>query len=84
MNRMILYGLKTQLKEAKDLQMEELYSVIWVYLTTPRIPMEESSFNLAYTTTKKDRTTVVAQKTTAIGYDSSYLTAAIAAVAVAL
>ena len=28
--------------------MEELHSVIWTYRTTPRIPTEESPFNLAY------------------------------------
>ena len=49
-NRIIVHGLKTRLNEAKDLWMEELYPILWVYRTTPRIPMGESSFNLTYGT----------------------------------
>ena len=30
--------------------MEELYPILWVYRTTPRIPTGELSFNLAYET----------------------------------
>ena len=47
-NRTILYELKIRLNEAKDLWVEELYSILWTYRTTPRIPIGESSFNLAY------------------------------------
>ena len=47
-NQIILYGLKTRLNKAKGLWMEELYSILWAYRTTPRILMEESPFNLAY------------------------------------
>ena len=47
---MILYGFKIRLNEAKDLWMEELYPILWVYRTTPRIPTKKSPFNLAYGT----------------------------------
>ena len=49
-NRTILYGLKIRLNEAKDLWMEKLYSILWIYRITPHISIGESSFNLAYGT----------------------------------
>ena len=47
---MILHSLKIRLNEAKDLWVEELYSILWAYQTTPHIVIGESSFNLAYET----------------------------------
>ena len=47
-NRIILHNLKIRLKEAKDLWMEELYSILWACWITLCIPIGESSFNLAY------------------------------------
>ena len=47
---MILYRLKIQLNETKNLRVEELYPILWIYQTTPRIPLGESPFNLAYGT----------------------------------
>ena len=49
-NRTILYGLKTRLNETKDLQVKELYSILWAYRITSHIPTGESPFNLAYGT----------------------------------
>ena len=49
-NRTILHDLKIRLNEAKGFWIEELYQILWAYRTTPHIPMEESSFNVAYGT----------------------------------
>ena len=49
-NRTILHELKIRLNEAKDLWVEDLYSILWAYRMTPRIPMRELPFNLAYGT----------------------------------
>ncbi|XP_073108680.1 uncharacterized protein [Elaeis guineensis] len=49
-NRTILHGLKTRLNEAKGFWVEELPSVLWAYRMMPRVPTEESPFNLAYRT----------------------------------
>ena len=46
----ILHGLNTRLNKTKGLWVEELYPILWAYRTTPRISMEESSFNLVYGT----------------------------------
>ena len=47
-NRTIFEGLKIRLTEIKGLWEEELYSVLWVYKTTPRRPIEETSFKLTF------------------------------------
>lgn len=46
-NYIILQGLKTRLEGAKGLWIEELYSVLWAYCTTPRAPTGETPFSLA-------------------------------------
>ena len=40
--------IKTWLKGAKGIWLEELPSVLWAYRTTARMPAKETSFRLAY------------------------------------
>ena len=40
--------IKTQLKGAKGVWLEELPSVLWAYRTTARTPTRETLFRLAY------------------------------------
>ena len=47
-NQIILQVLRIRLNEAKNLQMEELYPILWAYRTTLQVPTKESPFNLAY------------------------------------
>ncbi|XP_050222771.1 uncharacterized protein LOC126672864 [Mercurialis annua] len=49
-NRILLAGLKRRLDECKGRWVEELYSVLWNYRTTPRESTGETPFALAYGT----------------------------------
>ena len=48
MVRTVLRNLKTRLKRAKGLWVDELPSVLWAYRTTPRAPTGETPFSLAF------------------------------------
>ncbi|XP_075649769.1 uncharacterized protein LOC142620256 [Castanea sativa] len=48
MNRSLLKIIKTQLKGAKGIWLEELPSVLWAYRTTARTTTGETPFRLAY------------------------------------
>ena len=47
-NRSLLKIIKTQLKEAKGIWLNELPSVLWAYRTTMRTSTGETPFKLAY------------------------------------
>ena len=47
-NRSLLKIIKTRLKGAKGIWLDELLSVRWAYRTTARIPTREMPFRLAY------------------------------------
>ena len=49
-NRTLLQGLKARLGWAKGLWVEELYHMLWAYRMTQRVPIEETSFKLAFGT----------------------------------
>jgi ribonuclease HI len=49
-NRVILRGLKRRLGEAKGKWVEELYSMLWSYRTTPHSTTGETPFRLTYGT----------------------------------
>ena len=48
MNRSLLKIIKTWLKGAKDVWLEELLSVLWTYRTTTKTSTWETPFQLAY------------------------------------
>ena len=48
MNRSLLKIIKTRLKGAKDVWLEELLSILWTYRTTTKTPTWETPFQLAY------------------------------------
>ena len=48
MVRTVLRNLKTRLKRAKGLWVDELPGVLWAYKTTPRAPTGETPFSLAF------------------------------------
>ena len=48
MNRSLLKILKTRLKGAKDIWLEELLSILWAYRTTTRTLTGETQFQLTY------------------------------------
>ena len=47
-NLSFLKIIKTRLKAAKGIWLEELPSILWAYRTTARTPIGETSFRLAY------------------------------------
>ena len=47
-NRTLLDGIKKRVDDLKGAWVEELYSVLWAYRTTPRKATGESPFRLAY------------------------------------
>ena len=47
-NRFLLKIIKTRLKVAKGIWLEELQSVLWAYRMTARTPTGETPFRLAY------------------------------------
>ncbi|MCI34880.1 gypsy retrotransposon integrase-like protein, partial [Trifolium medium] len=49
-NRVILRGLKRRLEEGKNKWVEELWSVLWAYRTTPHSTTGETPFRLTYGT----------------------------------
>ena len=49
-NRTLLKIIKTRLKEAKGIWLDELPSVLWAYWTTARTLTGETPFRLAYRT----------------------------------
>ncbi|MCI44918.1 gypsy retrotransposon integrase-like protein, partial [Trifolium medium] len=49
-NRVILRGLKRRLDDAKNKWVEELWSVLWTYWTTPHSTTGETPFRLIYGT----------------------------------
>ncbi|MCH82193.1 gag-pol polyprotein [Trifolium medium] len=49
-NRVILRGLKCRLKEGKNKWVDELWSVLWAYRTTPHSTTGETPFRLTYET----------------------------------
>lgn len=49
-NYRILQSLKTKLNQIKGKWMEELYSILWEYQKTFWVLMNESPFNLAFST----------------------------------
>jgi len=44
----LLKIIKTRLKRAKGVWLEELPSILWAYRTTTRTPIEETPFRLTY------------------------------------
>ena len=48
MNRTILHGLKTRMRQAKGKWVEELPHVLWSYRTTPRTAKDETPYSLVY------------------------------------
>ena len=49
-NRILLHSLKVRLDRIGGSWVDELHHVLWAYQTTQRIPIGETSFNLAFET----------------------------------
>ena len=47
-NHTILWGLKIRLDKDKRSWIDELYHILWIYRTMPRVSIEKTSFNLAF------------------------------------